>query len=138
MNLRKWKEKGGRVPHPQMDKIISWNIRCMNAPNKQEDIKVFLQQENAGIVGFLETKVKESNIQHVMSKVCPNWKWEHNATRIERGRIILSWHPRKYHFNVITESDQLIHGRVTHLPTTKHFFITLFYGRNLEDQRLPL
>jgi len=25
-----------------MDKIISWNVRGMNAPNKQEDIKVFL------------------------------------------------------------------------------------------------
>ncbi|KAJ8437064.1 hypothetical protein Cgig2_025911 [Carnegiea gigantea] len=110
----------------------------MNAPNKQADIKVFLQQENAGIVGFLETKVKESNIQHVMSKVCLNWKWEHNATSTERGRIIPSWHPRKYHFNLILKSDQLIHGQVMHLPTTKHFFLTLVYGRNLDDQRIPL
>ena len=62
----------GRVTEPYMDKKISWNIRGMNAPNKQEDIKVFLQQERPGIVGFLETKVKETNIQHVMSKVCTN------------------------------------------------------------------
>jgi len=45
-----------------MDIIISWNVRGMNTPSKQEDIKVFLQQEQAGMVGFLETKVQEHNI----------------------------------------------------------------------------
>ena len=73
-----------------------------------------------------------------MSKVCANWKWEHNATMIERGRIILSWHPRKYHFNPILKTGQLLHGEVKHLPTNRNFFLTLVYGRNLEDQRLPL
>ena len=32
--------------------------------------------------------------------------------------------------------DQLIHGEVIHLSTTKNFFITYVYGRNLEEQRL--
>ena len=114
------------MPHPHMDKIISWNVRGINAPDKQEDIKVFLQQEHAGMV---ETKVKETNIQHVMSKVCANWNWEHNATKTERGRIILSWHPRKYHFGLILKKDQLLHGEVKHLPTNRNFFVTLVYRR---------
>jgi len=63
-------EKGEAKPH--MDKIISWNVRGMNALNKQEDIKVFLQQEQTGMVSFLETMVQEHNIQQVMSKVCAN------------------------------------------------------------------
>ncbi|KAJ8429696.1 hypothetical protein Cgig2_004495 [Carnegiea gigantea] len=92
----------------------------------------------AGMVGFSETKDKEPNIQQVMSKVCANWKWEHNAIMTEKGRIILSWHPRKYHFSPILKTDQLLHGEVMHLLTNRKFFLTLVYGRNLEDQRLPL
>ncbi|KAJ8421919.1 hypothetical protein Cgig2_025305 [Carnegiea gigantea] len=94
--------------------------------------------DQAGMVGFLETKVKDHNIVQVMGKVCANWQWEHNATMTERGRIILCWHPRKYHFNLILKTDQLIHGEAIHLSTNKKFYITLVYERNLEDQRLPL
>ncbi|KAJ8420942.1 hypothetical protein Cgig2_002022 [Carnegiea gigantea] len=79
---------------------------------QQEDIKVFLQQEQAGTGGFLETKVKEPNIQQVMSKICANWQWEHNATMTERGRIILNWHPRRYNFSPILKTDQLLHGEL--------------------------
>ena len=121
-----------------MDKIISWNVRGMNAPNKQEDIKVFLQQEQVGLVGFIETKVKESNIQMVMNRVCPNWHWVHNANSSEKGRIILSWKPSKYQFSMILKTDQLVHGEVYHLPTSKRFYLTMVYGRNYEDQRLPM
>ncbi|KAJ8453404.1 hypothetical protein Cgig2_008288 [Carnegiea gigantea] len=39
---------------------------------------------------------------------------------------------------VISNEDKLIHGEVFHLSTTKKFFITFVYGRNLEEQRLPL
>ena len=42
-----------------MDSILSWNVRGMNAPNKQEDIRIFLQQQQVGMIGFLEAKVKE-------------------------------------------------------------------------------
>ena len=121
-----------------MDSILSWNVRGMNAPNKQEDILLFLQKHRVGMIGFLETKVQNSNIDAVMHRVCPNWTWIHNATTEERGRIILSWHPRKYRVKVIYISDQIIHGEATHLPTGRRFFISFIYGRNLVEQRLPL
>ncbi|KAJ8430287.1 hypothetical protein Cgig2_024719 [Carnegiea gigantea] len=93
-------------------------------------------QEEAGMIGFLETKAKDYNIKQVMSRVCPNWQWEHNATMTNRGKIILSWHPRRYQFIIILKTDQLIHGEAIHLPTNQKF--TFLYGKNLEEQRLPL
>jgi len=90
------------------------------------------------MVGFLETKVKEYNMQQVIGKVCANWKWEHNATMTERGRITLCWHPRRYHFSLILKTDHLFHREVMHLSKNRSFYLTLVYGRNLEDQRLPL
>ncbi|KAJ8432338.1 hypothetical protein Cgig2_020687 [Carnegiea gigantea] len=87
---------------------------------------------------FLESKVKDQNMVQVMGKVCPYWQWVHNASMTKRGRIILSWHPRRYQFNMILKIDQLIHGEAIHLLTNMKFYITFVYGRNLEDQRIPL
>ena len=49
-------EMGKGSSHP-MDSILSWNVRGMNAPDKQEDICLFLQKHKVGMIGFLETKV---------------------------------------------------------------------------------
>ena len=137
MNVKKEGEMG-EVSSPPMDSILSWNVRGMNAPNKQEDIYLFLQMHKVGMIGFLETKVQYQNIDTVMNRVCPHWQWIHNATGEERGRIIICWHPRKYRVMVHSISDQLIHGEATHLPTGKCFLISFIYGRNLVEQRLPL
>ncbi|KAJ8444075.1 hypothetical protein Cgig2_030932 [Carnegiea gigantea] len=101
--------------------------KCMNSPQKQEDIKFFLQQQLTHMVGFLETKVKEENMTRVIGRVCSNWHWEHNADSINKGRIF-----------VIRKTNQIIHGRAIQLSTNKRYFITFVYGRNLEAQRIPL
>ena len=62
-----------RAP-PHMDRILSWNVRGLNDPNKQEDIKIFLHHQKAGLVGPLETKVALPNIAQAVSKVCGNWQ----------------------------------------------------------------
>ena len=129
--------EGGKGVIPQMDRILSWNVRGMNSPNKQEDIKIFLQQQQAGLVGFLEIKIQAQNIAQVIWRICPNWSWIHNANDTKRGRIIISWHLREYHFNVLQMNDHLIHGEAVQLSITKKFFITFVYERNLEDQRHP-
>ncbi|KAJ8419308.1 hypothetical protein Cgig2_009219 [Carnegiea gigantea] len=72
-----------------------------------------------------------------MDKVYQNWQWKHNASMTDRGRIILSWHPRRYQFNLILKTNQLIHGEAIQLSTNKKFYITFVYGRNLEEQRIP-
>ena len=135
--MKKEGEKG-EDSLPLMDSILSWNIRGMNAPNKQEDIYLFLQRHKVGMIGFLETKVLQQNVDTVMKRVCPHWLWRHNATSEERGRIILCWHPRKFKVLIHFINDQLIHGEATHLPTGKTFFISFIYGRNLVEQRTPL
>ncbi|KAJ8430484.1 hypothetical protein Cgig2_021730 [Carnegiea gigantea] len=91
-----------------------------------------------GLVRFLETKVQAHNIANVIEKICLNWEWLHNATDIERGRIIVSWHLRRYQFSLLHMNDHVIHGKAFQLSTNKWFEIRFVYGRNVEDQRLPL
>ncbi|KAJ8419310.1 LOW QUALITY PROTEIN: hypothetical protein Cgig2_009221 [Carnegiea gigantea] len=127
--------KDGELKHRYHPRNII-NSQGMNSPNKQEDIKIFLQQHQAGLVRFLETKAH--NIANVMGKIYSNWEWLHNATDTERGRIIISWHPRRYQFFLLHMHDQVIHGKAFQLSTNKWFEITFVYGRNVKDQKLPL
>lgn len=41
-----------------MDNLMCWNVRGMNAPNKQKEVKVFCNKENIGLIGLLKTKNK--------------------------------------------------------------------------------
>jgi len=54
-------------------RICSWNIRGLNGPNKQEDVKIFLHEKNIGLVGLLEIKVKEKNVEKVANKLLQGW-----------------------------------------------------------------
>ena len=54
-----------------MDNVVAWNIRGLNWPNKQVDVHIFLQTNKLGLIGLLETKVKEKNVEKVATHVFP-------------------------------------------------------------------
>ena len=70
-----------------MDSIVSWNIRGLNWPNKQVDVQFFLNNRHIGMIGLLETKVKEKNVNKVAGKTFPGWVWQHNFEYNVKGRI---------------------------------------------------
>ncbi|XP_019233350.1 PREDICTED: uncharacterized protein LOC109213958 [Nicotiana attenuata] len=47
----------------QMVSLLAWNVRGINAPNKQKEVKLLCNEHNIGIVGLLETKVKASRCE---------------------------------------------------------------------------
>ena len=58
-------------------KILSWNIRGVNDPDKRKVIKNFLRSHRADLVCLQETVVQEMNIDMVRSLGvgrCLNWK----------------------------------------------------------------
>ena len=52
-----------------MDSMITWNIRGLNSPNKQEDIKDFLSKQQVGLVALLETNDKQKKIVEVATRL---------------------------------------------------------------------
>ncbi|KAJ8423583.1 hypothetical protein Cgig2_002912 [Carnegiea gigantea] len=122
IHFRFWKGLIWWIRHPRipMDNIASWNIQGLNWSNKQEDVKIFLHDKKMGLVGLLETKIKEHNVQKVASKMFPNWK------------------PSAYQTRLIRSSDQLIHCKVTQLSSNKTFYLSVIYGINHESQRQNL
>ncbi|KAJ8423783.1 hypothetical protein Cgig2_018442 [Carnegiea gigantea] len=48
-----------------MDNIITWNVRGMNSPNKLKDVRFFCCSNKAGLVGLVETTVRQVNFAKV-------------------------------------------------------------------------
>ncbi|KAJ8430482.1 LOW QUALITY PROTEIN: hypothetical protein Cgig2_021728 [Carnegiea gigantea] len=61
-----------------------------------EDIKIFLQERNIGVIGLLETKFKEKNVEMAATKLFQGWYWQHNFHLNTKGRIWIAWRPRQY------------------------------------------
>ncbi|KAJ8439192.1 LOW QUALITY PROTEIN: hypothetical protein Cgig2_003405 [Carnegiea gigantea] len=58
------------VTTPLMDSILCWNIRGLNGQNKQEELKIFLQNHSIGMAGLLETNVKSKNVTKTPGAWC--------------------------------------------------------------------
>ena len=76
--------------------IASWNIRGLNWPNKQEEVKLFLHHHNIGWLGLLETKVKPTKMNAIASNIFPGWNWINNFHEHPGGPIWIAWHPGQY------------------------------------------
>jgi len=118
-----------------MANLVSWNVRGLNWPNKQEDIKLFLQIHKVGLIGLLETKVKLHKTDYIANNIFPRWKWKHNFHLNLKGRIWMAWNPAVYQVDILSMSDQYIHGMALQLHTNKSFYITVVYGQNHIVQR---
>ena len=73
-------------------KILSWNVRGVNAPNKRKVIKNFLRSYKVDLVCLQETKVQEMTIDLLCSLgvgQCLNWKALN--TEGSAGGILLLW-----------------------------------------------
>ena len=121
-----------------MASIVSWNVRGLNWPNKQEDLKLFLHKNKVGLIDFLETKVKIPKVDIIANVLFPRWNWHHNFHNNPKGRIWLAWNPVVYHVDILFTTDQMIHGRVRQLHTNNSFIISVVYGMNTITQRQQL
>jgi len=118
-----------------MSRLCSWNIRGLNYPNKQVDIKIFLHEKNISLVGLLETKVKDKNVDKVVNKLFQGWNWHHNFHLNAKGRIWVAWRPSQFHIQILATDEQFIHCKVTLMQDMKKFFITFVYSANQDGQR---
>ena len=121
-----------------MVNIASWNIRGLNWPNKQEDVKIFLQKNQISFIGLLETKVKKEKVHTVASRIFHGWEWQHNFNHNAKGRIWVAWKPQVYRVQILKITEQMIHCEAHHVTKLEKFFITYVYGFNHAQERLAL
>lgn len=53
--------------------ILAWNVKGLNAPNKQKKVIHLCNERSVGLVGLLETKVKESRVDNIVNSMFGGW-----------------------------------------------------------------
>lgn len=99
-----------------MCSIASWNIRGLNHPSKQSEVKSFLDKFNVGFIGILEVKINQSNFEKVKRGCMPNDGWEvfcHFDQQTKKARILLLWNPSYFSVSIEYADNQIILCNIT-------------------------
>ena len=118
-----------------MINIGFWNVRGMNSQTKQFDINRMLSQNNVGLFGLLETRIKSRNMQNNVFSSDGKWSLVTNYNQHNGGRIWLLWDPKYFELEDITTFTQCIHVKVSVRNRLQSFWLTMVYGLNKATER---
>ncbi|XP_074278368.1 uncharacterized protein LOC141601959 [Silene latifolia] len=121
-----------------MGSIGFWNVMGMNSENKQKDIRWFLHNNNIGIFGLLETRVRLSSINKVQQGIRNEWTMVNNIGSHDGGRVWIIWDATNYKVEVLSCEAQVINTKVTFLPTGDIWWMSVVYGFNKANERIHL
>ncbi|XP_075080662.1 uncharacterized protein LOC142166136 [Nicotiana tabacum] len=107
-----------------MVNILSWNVRGLNGLNKQKEVKLICNENNVGLIGLLETKIKFNRVPEI-------------ARTIFAG-VWVVWRPDIYNVTIKGIISQAISCQATFVPLQLIFLITFVYAYNLKEDRKEL
>ncbi|XP_059629912.1 uncharacterized protein LOC132272850 [Cornus florida] len=121
-----------------MISILTWNIRGLNIPFKQSEIRNLISDKRLDIVSIIETKISPTNITVVDSRIAAHWPLIHNYSFTQLCRIWVMWNPNAIDPNVITTTRQSIHCYITIIGQHINFYTSFVYASNSTMERLSL
>lgn len=90
-----------------------------------------------GIVGIVESKVKELKFDAIYANIFAGWKSYINNTYHPNGRVWVCWNQKEYDLQVLHCSAQMVHCAVISVQGYR-FYLTFVYGFNKDHLRKPL
>lgn len=115
--------------------ISSYNIRGLNKPFKQKELKAFLLKNNVTPLGYLETKIKPKSVIKVREKIYKDWKIYSNEAINDSGRICRSWKEHLIQVHILLVSTQLVHCKVKDKGSQFACSVIFVYGKNTIAER---
>ena len=121
-----------------MIKLASWNIRGMNDPLKQKELRSLVRDHSLNVVCILETRVRRHNSVRIFNSILPGWELHHNYEHSELGRIWVCWNPRVVKIVDLLCTDQAILCNINILKDNSYFFCSAVYASNNQVERRVL
>ncbi|KAJ0442317.1 putative RNA-directed DNA polymerase [Helianthus annuus] len=120
-----------------MDSIASWNIRGLNHPLKQKEVRHVIKENNLKVCGILESHVQLDKLASVYSNLSKGWDWLSNGNLCRKGtRIIVGWNPRDVDVMLLSATDQVMHLQLVFKGVKKAMFCSMVYASNdYKDRR---
>ena len=119
-------------------KLANWNIRGVNPPHKQRDLRSLISSNNISLFGLNETKVSEENSTSIAAELL--WGWQHffNYQSHQNGRIWVCWNPDIVEVTIVTVTDQMIHTKVKIIQKQITFLASFVYGLHTRREQATL
>ncbi|XP_074265666.1 uncharacterized protein LOC141588110 [Silene latifolia] len=121
-----------------MIKFGFWNVRGMNKGGKQVDVNNFLHNNNVGMFGLLETKIKTDNFHSIANKIFSDWSISTNNNFRSGGRVWMLWKSHMFDIQFLQYDAQFIHMHVVNKIDQMQFFQTIVYAFNGVGERESL
>ncbi|KAJ9536498.1 hypothetical protein OSB04_un000335 [Centaurea solstitialis] len=129
----------GVLKRSQMFNIACWNIRGLNAFDKQQEVRSLIRNNNLSICAVLESHVRVESLRAVCASSFGRWDWVSNQAVSEYGtRIILAWDVSNVDVMVLESHRQYMHCEVRIRGLVHGFFISFVYGDNRGSERRSL
>lgn len=108
--------------------ILAWNVRGLNRPSMQVEIKNCILKFNLVFLGLIETRVKLKNMEKIKRTFIPNsWSDHSNISFCRSARIWLFWN-KDTPVTILDVSEQFILYRI--LYNSAPLLMTFCYGSN--------
>src|SRR4051812_36646513 len=114
--------------------ILFWNVRGINDPKKQKNLKAVLRKFQGSIICLLETHVKKDHFLSIFGNLLPGWTILANYEDAYLGRIWIA-HDESIRMEVFSQSAQVVHCHSYSLKLKKYFFLSVVYAYNTTAAR---
>lgn len=125
------------VPLP-LFMISVWNVRGMNASLKQRDVANFVHTNKVSLMGFVETKLTNSNILTCHKKFYSSWHTLDNCDLHPRGRLWIIWREEDFEIIPRIKDSSFIQMEVVYKKLACQFTLTIVYAPNDFAARVEL
>jgi hypothetical protein len=113
-----------------MMRLLIWNIRGLNQPLKQQEVKKCIRRFHVSIFCLVETRVKVNNVVRIKDVICPSWQLLNNYLANPLGRVWICWDPGIFSIDAISISEQVITCRVNAIQETYPWILSVVYRAN--------
>lgn len=116
--------------------ILHWNVRGINHPNKQKEVKRLIYDNRIELACLVETKATEDVLSSFGKMLWNGAKVITNQQYGDKCRVCLVWNPLNLDVQTIKISDQAIYCCVE--VRRKKFICTAIYASNVLPERESL
>ncbi|KAJ9536694.1 hypothetical protein OSB04_un000167 [Centaurea solstitialis] len=122
-----------------MLKAACWNIRGLNAPEKQREVKSFLRVNEINLFAVLESHLSSQALGSVVNNVFNRWAWVSNQSVSLHGtRIIVAWNSSFMDVVVIDMHAQFLHCEIRLRGVAQPWLCSFVYAANNSTLRRQL
>ncbi|XP_022003166.1 uncharacterized protein LOC110900589 [Helianthus annuus] len=122
-----------------MVSLASWNIRGLNRPLKQMEVRQIVKDSNLSLCAILESHVGIDKLGKVCKSVFRSWDWTSNGACCNKGtRIIVGWNPGIFDVMVLFQSSQVMHLQIYFKLDRRIIFCSIVYAANYYVTRREL